>query len=358
MIPYITNGQGAGNVRQTLNDAIDVININEAYIETIQTDVDTLQTDVQGTVQLNQLYLTGVKDIKSYVAKVNNTTISIAAGEGLLRKNDGLTYEVSWSAVSNQVINVPLNELRWLVFEWDVTQTSLVFNTLTTLPETIDEFEKIILIGRAWDEDGTLTVSDKHLSYTLDLRVPRDLAWIDKSKNISVSATYSSANNNHLAINGGELFRWPIVESLQPLPRHIHLCPAISNLTRAWESYSGQTDSYRVLTDNGLDDATDIDTIADYYDNNGTISLVSNNNFAAHKLGIYAVSNEVVWFRGTQVYNTMDEAVVGYLTQPFPIPSWAADFDQISMVAVVILKRGARDFSIAADCKFIQLKAN
>jgi hypothetical protein len=306
----------------------------------------------------NQIGLPGVCVNKAYISKVDDSTIDILAGCGKLKKDDGQVYQKNWNDVTGSTIIINDGELRWVTFVWNSGETDLELEYKTTLPITLEEYEKMVLVGRVWKENGTLIVSSYHIGLGLDPTVSRSQAWKYKSFNISVSCGYSDLDSNYLKTLSGELFRWPIVTDhidSGTIPNHVHLYPGNTQITTMWDHLQDST-GFTLITDNLAGDETDITQISNYYDNSGTITTVPNNKFTIHRLGIYAKSKEIVWLRGQNIYADMNEAEVSISTENFVYADWFSDFGQVSMVCYVIMQQGTTDFSNTSSVKFIDFE--
>lgn len=299
--------------------------------------------------------LPGVYENKDHVAKVSDTEISIVAGSAVIRKSNLQKFEIAWLAVASQSVSVADGELYWVAYGWNVGETAIEFKLLSLLPDTIDEYEQYAIIGRVWKEGGVLTVSGRHVGLLDDPYVARNSEWIDKAKNVSVSLGASQVDPGYLELTAGEVSRWPIVE-LDTF-HHIWEFPAFAQVQSMWEHHQGQT-GFGVLVDNSVGDETDIATIADYYDNAGVVTAIANNKFGLHLVGVYASSNERVFIRSQYVYDSIAEAKVGITTDPLVLSEWASDGDQIAGIGWVILKSGARDFTVPADALFVPFSAS
>lgn len=295
----------------------------------------------------------GVKENKDHVTKINDTSFSITAGSADIRKADLSTHSVSWPDVAGVNITINNGELRWIAYKWNAGETAIELALLPTMPTTLDEFEQYALIGRVWKEAGVLQVSGRHILLAQDPYAARNSEWLAPAKNKSVGLTYSmvASSLGYLAFTSGEVSRWPVVEA--DTYHHTWEFPDDTKVTKMWAHRQGQT-GFEVLSDNAAGDSTDIRTIADYYDNAGTVTPLSNNSkWAAHLVGVFAGSNEVVFIRGQYEYDSLAEARNGIQTDALNISPWAADLGQIADVSWVLLKSGARDFSDPVQADFI-----
>lgn len=329
------------------------------YISGTGTLKDSSSADVTELRQENWLRpiptnakMTGVDNNLDYVSKVDDSNVTIVGGTGWLRKTDLSLVSVSWDAVASLSITLNSGELSWIVVKWSVGETDVEIGTLQYAPNTFDEFEKVIIIGRVWKGyDGTLSVSGRHLVLSDDPYTARDSAWALPSRNVSVEGGYSTVDVNLLRLSAGEVYRWPIVELTTK--HHTWNFPEFASISKMWGHLQGQT-AFDELYDDQVTPppaTLDIRKIADYWDDNGTRTALANNKFGLHLVGIYASSNIVVWIPSQKSYDSSAQARADIPTADIKLAPWASDLGQISAVVWVIAEKGTTDFS---DAEFIQ----
>lgn len=294
--------------------------------------------------------LVGVLENKDYVAKIDDSTISVDAGSGIIRKADLSENLVTWNATTSFTVAVPEGELRWIVMKWDAGEAFVEPQVVQYMPTTIDEFEQCLLIGRVWKENGVLEVSGRHILLSVDPQSSRTSWWQLPSGNRSVGIGYSTVDTGLLSLTAGELIRHPVVEL--STYHHVWEFPAFESVTSAWRHVQNTTGFVRI-SDNSAGNDTDIRAIADYYDSGGTIISLPNNKFVAHLIGCYAGSNERVIFFGQHVYDTISEAEIGIEADELVVAQWASDLGQISKIGWLITQKGVRDFSNTGSVKFV-----
>lgn len=294
--------------------------------------------------------LVGVDENKNYVTKVDENTISIASGTGTNRKSDLSEYKVSWSAMPSVDVSFLLDgQLRWVVFQNNAGQTGVELTFLTVAPATLDTAEQYQWVGRIWRENGVLQVGDRHIMLSVDPQVSRTNAWQSPAGNVSVTVS-NATDVGLLSISSGEVTRWPVVE-LETF-HHVWKYNGMPSVVSMWDHVQGSS-GFTIVSDNAVGDTTDIRTIADYWDNNGSLDLVPTNDFVAHLIGVYAGSEERVLFRGQKTYDTLADAELGISIDPLNESPWVSDLRQVSKLAWMIVKRGTRDFSNSANCVFV-----
>ena len=299
--------------------------------------------------------LPGVLESKTHVAKIDNTHFSVSAGEAKIRKADGTLHEVSWAAVASVDVTalnggvLGTGQLRWIVYRWNVGETAIELALLPLLPTTVADLDQVALIGRLWDTAGVLTVSARHIRLSCDPYVGlAGVSWHRPAINVRRSvavAPYSSAA--YLAFSAGELARWPVVTD-HVTGSHLFEFPGIAQLLDIW-GHLRATSIYDNITDCTAANLTS------YYDSGaGTPTAMATGKYAVHRIGVYAGSNEHVWFRGQAEYASMEEAVAARLTEAFVYAAWADDARQIAPVTFVIARKGETAFAANGTyCKIL-----
>lgn len=292
--------------------------------------------------------LPGVLELKAHVAKIDNSLFSVAAGAAKMRKTDNVLYDISWNAIASVSVatlnGAALNpgELRWIVWQWNPGETGIELKLLPTLPISLAAFDRITLIGRLWNTAGTLFVSALHQRQSVhEYETVSQVGWSTPAINMRGSVRVSPYSNPaFLAVSAGELARWPVVSDLVA-GRHTFDFPGIAQLTAIW-GHLKATAVYDNITDcSAANLTTYIDTGA------GTPTAMAAGKYAVHRLGLYAGSNEKVWFRGQAEYGSLAEAVAARETEAFTYATWADDARQIAPIAYIISRKGETTFATA-----------
>lgn len=294
--------------------------------------------------------LTGVLENKNYIAKVDENNILINEGSAKIKKSDGSIHKVIWDSIPVQPVTISSGRLQWVVFKWNAGETDIELAFYDLLPSDLHSMEETALIGRIWRVNGTLFVGDRHIMLSDDPYVSRNSVWIIPSTNVSVETQPSTTDVNLISLTSGELSRYPTVEA--DTRHHIFPFGGDDAVSTMWEHLQSQT-AFSVLTDNAVGDETDIKALADYYDSDGTITILPNSKFGAHLVGVYAGSDIKVLFRSQYVYDSISDAKLGISSDPLMISDWASDMNQISKIGWLIVKKGVRDYSNPSDAVFI-----
>jgi len=299
--------------------------------------------------------LPGLLENKAHVAKIDDTHFSIAAGAAKIRKADGSLHEVSWDAPPSVDITT-LNggalqpgQLRWIGYKWNTGEAAIEPVLLPLLPTRLVYLDQIALVGRLWNTAGVLTVSSRHIRLSYDpYAALSGVSWHRPALNVRNSVIVSPhVSPSYLNFSAGELARWPIVTD-HVTGSHLFEYPGMSVLTSIW-GHLKATSIYDNITD-----CTAFNLLGFWDSGAGTPTAIDTGKYVVHRIGIYAGSNERVWFRGQAQYGSMEEAVAARLTEAFTYAAWAADARQIAPVAFVIARKNEGDFAANGSyCKIL-----
>lgn len=294
--------------------------------------------------------LPGVIINQDYISKVDENTISIVSGDARVRKSDNSVEVIGWGDSASVPVTIADGELQWVYYKWNVGETALELAFMNNGASSVLDYEKVALIGRVWRDAGVLKVGSRHIGLSVDPNVSRTFAWAEKSSNISVVALASTVDTNLLAFADGELYRWPVVQSVT----NHHLWPFAGDVgvVRMWDHLQGQS-GFSIVSDNEVGDYSDIREISNYWDNGGAYDTVAGNRYGLHLVGVYAGSNEYVLVRSQYLYTNIRNAKIGIGSDPIVLSDWASDFDQISFVSWVVIQGGTTDFSDTSRVSFV-----
>jgi hypothetical protein len=145
-----------------------------------------------------------------------------------------------------------------------------------------------------------------------------------------------------------------VVNHVDQLNRHVFNYTGKAKVVEAFGHLRTQT-AFTLMSDIGDFSATDIQGVADWYDLAGVATAVTGTLHVAHRIGVFAGSEELVWLRGQKTYTTQVLAVNGWESETFVYAPWARDRKQFVEIAVIVLRNGCRNFSTAGQCKIIPL---
>lgn len=314
------------------------------------------EDDTTGRVLTKALYpnTVGVFDLKPYVAKLSDTTISIDSGRALIRKTAGTVHEVSWPAVASQTVpTLTAGELRWIVIGWtSPAETAVSVQFLPTMPDALLEADRYAIIGRLWTADGTtLTVGEKHIRLLVDPMRPLSGAnWGTPAYNSRASVTASPHTTPaNLALSAGELVRWPVVADFVT-GSHNHTYAGVAPIPSLWGHLRAKA-TFDVIPSGNC---TAVFLSNSYDTGAATPTALPAGNAAIHRLGVYAASGERVWIWGQNAYTSVANALAALDSDSFSYAPWAADMGQISIIAKIIIRKGETAFvTSGANCIII-----
>lgn len=294
----------------------------------------------------------GVIENKPYVQKIPgvNNYINITGGSGYIIRGTPLVRQVvTWASISNYPVNLAEGELRWVVC--DYTNNISLY---PLMPDTMDAFNEIVIIGRVWVAVGELIVSPLHLVAAFDPDVSRMSIWNTPAFNSKRKPVIARGVGSDLYLNAGELFRWPIVrENNTDVPRHSFAFSLGDGgrVTYLWQHLYNRS-TYIVLNVSSPPLISSSTSIFDNGTVNGT--TMTSNTWGTHRLGVYAGSNERVLFITQYSYATKDDAIASWNSESFKMAAWASDGLQIAMVAVIIFKANTT-YGSATEVVYIPL---
>lgn len=335
--------------------------------------VDGVEFSGSETVILDNI-LPGVSQIKPYISVVDNSHLAVTGGRAYIRKSDDTIHEVRWNptaslsisavSLSNPVLSA--NDMRWCVYKWDNESLGTIkLDLMSYLPPTLPTFERVALLGKVRYDRGTLSVNNQTICVSEDIYASRSEDWITPSKNLTVTAAVSLSSDpqgyrDYLSTSSGEMFRFPGVADAQG--RHIFPTvgiPTISYMRGHLQGqlrYDSMINTLPYANTNNIIYAQQIKSISNWYDVAGTPTRYTGNNWATHRLGLFAGSDQVVWLRAQYTYGNLLAAQNGWQNENFVLSPWASDLSQFNIIAIVILKANIHDFTVAADCSIIDVK--
>lgn len=324
---------------------------NSVFINMTKFESSTTLKKIPSVIET--LGLPGVIINKNYLTPTL-TGVDVVQGCGYIRNSSSEIVYKEWENMGLNYVSFVLPDngnMGWITLHLDSNDEIVPDIILPhSFPTQLSDLEKYFVIGRIWKSNGIYYYDDTFINTSLDIYVSRSECWNNPTRNMSVMLNYYVPNATYLSMTSGDLFIYPCVtgHSLTwSAGSHIHTyageMPIMKMFGHLWNA---SNDKFDDISD------TTVTNLSQYYDNGTSIvGPLTNGEFTIHRVGIW--NNVVVWFRGQNIYNTLNDAIDAVANEPFKLSVWAQHLNSPVFIAFVILKSGATSFNDDTSVKIL-----
>lgn len=303
---------------------------------------DNIKVDLAGYANITGILTGGEISINGS----DNTKLDIAAGKGIfvnmIDRDDPYVEIISWDA---STISPNLSGIRskWV----GVERTAPGIGGQIIVQSNFTQYEKrfTIILGRCWG-NGTDVINGcgnyKSGAFSFGKSM-QDIAYAIGSINITGNNFYPTASGSMLlSRTAGESFRFSANYENENLSPNISSSTTVSGIS----SYS-----YHIQNQLYINNETEIDS--NYYDNNGTKTVLPTDKWTTQLIYYFPVSNTTHVVYGQQYHDTYAEAYDHVSTSNYVLNS--SILEGSILRGYLFLKQGCMDLTDVSQAKLVEV---